>query len=43
MTQPLLGRLEAVAPPALGLDQHNPRRLHDQDPEVAIAALGLFC
>ena len=41
--QPLLGRfeprLEAVALPALGLDQHNPCRLHEQDPQVAIAAL----
>src|SRR5690349_16108358 len=40
--QPLLGRLEpwfeALALPALGLDQHNPRRLHEQDPQVAIAA-----
>src|SRR5262245_54708428 len=42
--QPLLGRfeprLEAVALPALGLDQHNPCRLHEQDTQVAIAALG---
>src|SRR6478609_7004166 len=42
--QPLLGRLdpglEAVALPALGFDQHSPRRLHEQDPQVAIAALG---
>src|SRR5262244_4327943 len=42
--QPLLGclepRLEAMALPALGLDQHNPCRLHEQDPQVAIAALG---
>src|SRR6516162_10942730 len=42
--QPLLGRLEprleAMALPALRLDQHNPRRLHEQDPQVAIAALG---
>src|SRR5262245_22623743 len=40
--QPLLGRLEprleAVALPALGLDQHNPCRLHEQDSQVAIAA-----
>ena len=42
--QALLGRLEprleAVAVPALGLDQHNPCRLHEQDPQVAIAAFG---
>src|SRR5215469_7661301 len=42
--QPLLGRLEprleAVVLPALGLDQDNPCRLHEQDPQVAIAALG---
>ena len=42
--QPLLGRLdpgfEPVALPALRLDQHNPRRLHEQDAQIAIAALG---
>src|SRR5215510_6563566 len=42
--QPLLGRLEprlkAVALRALGLDQHNPCRLDEQDTQVAIAALG---
>jgi hypothetical protein len=32
--------LEPMALPALGLDQHNPCRLHEQDPQVAIAALG---
>src|SRR6516162_2934813 len=40
--QPLLGRLEprleAVALPALGLDQHNPCGLHEQDTQVATAA-----
>src|SRR5262245_65737263 len=40
--QPLLGRfeprLEAVALPALGLDQHYPCCLHKRDPQVAIAA-----
>src|SRR5262245_43142012 len=40
--QPLLGRLEprlkAVALRALGLDQHNPCRLDEQDTQVAIAA-----
>src|SRR5262249_36548726 len=39
--QPLLSRfeprLEAVALPALGLDQYDPCRLHEQDPQVAIA------
>src|ERR1700730_5763 len=39
--QPLLGRLEPrlepVALPALGLDQHNPCCLHEQDTQVAIA------
>src|SRR5207247_9764580 len=43
VVQPLLGRLEPglepVALPALGLDEHNPRRLDEQDPQVAIAAL----
>src|SRR5664280_966860 len=29
-----------VALPALRLDQHNPRRLHEQNPQVAVAALG---
>ena len=42
--QPLLGRLEprleAMALPALRLDQHNPGRLHEQDTQVAIAAFG---
>jgi hypothetical protein len=42
MTQPLLGRLEPAALPAPGLDQHNPCRLHEQDTQVAIAALGYF-
>src|SRR6266516_6898847 len=41
--QPLLGGLEPglepMALPALGLDQHNPRRLDEQDPQVAIATL----
>src|SRR5262245_54696787 len=40
--QPSLGRLEprleAVALPALRLDQHNPCGLHEQDTQVAIAA-----
>src|SRR5262245_41317496 len=44
VVQPLLGRLEpgleAVALPALGLDQHNPRRLDEQDSQIAIATLG---
>src|SRR6266487_3439805 len=43
VVQPLLGRLEPglepMALPALGLDQHNPRRLDEQDPQVAIATL----
>src|SRR6266480_511486 len=43
VVQPLLGRLEPglepVALPALGLDQHNPCRLDEQDPQVAIATL----
>src|SRR5262249_51163952 len=43
VVQPLLGRLEPglepMALPALGLDQHNPRRLNEQDPQVAIATL----
>ena len=30
--------LEAMALPALGLDQHDPCRLHEQDTQVAIAA-----
>ena len=42
--QPSLGRLEprleAVALPALPLDQHNPCGLHEQDTQVAIAAFG---
>src|SRR5450756_969012 len=42
--QPLLGRLdpgfEPVALPAFGLVQHNPRRLHEQYAQIAIAALG---
>src|SRR6187431_1444386 len=42
--QPLLGRfepgLEPMPLPALRLDQYDPRRLHEQDPQVAIAALG---
>jgi hypothetical protein len=29
-----------VAFPALRLDQHNPRCLHEQDAQIAIAALG---
>src|SRR5262249_15045035 len=43
VVQPLLGRLEPglepMALPALGLDQRNPRRLDEQDPQVAIATL----
>src|ERR1700693_5836894 len=43
VVQPLLGRLEpGLEPmplPALGLDQHNPRRLDEQDAQVAIATL----
>src|SRR6266700_1198459 len=43
LVQPLLGGLEPglepVALPALGLDQHNPRRLDEQGPQVAIATL----
>src|SRR6266496_4992067 len=43
VVQPLLGRLEPglepMALPALGLDQHDPRRLDEQDPQVAIATL----
>ena len=31
---------EPVAFPCLGLDQHNPCRLNEQDAQVAIAALG---
>src|SRR6266478_3730492 len=42
--QPLLGRLEPrlepVTIPAPGLDQYNPCCLHEQDTQVAIAALG---
>ena len=42
--QPLLGRLdpglEPMALPALRLDQHDPCRLNEQNPQVAIAALG---
>ena len=41
--QPLPGRfdprLEPVAFPALWLDQNNPRRLNEESPQVAIAAL----
>ena len=41
--QPLFGRLdprlEPMALPALRLDQHDPRRLHEQDAQLAIAAL----
>jgi hypothetical protein len=41
--QPLLGRLdlglEPVALPALWLDQYDPRCLHEQDAQVAIATL----
>ncbi len=44
VVQPLLGRLdpglEPMALPALRLDQHDPCRLHEQNPQVAIAALG---
>src|SRR5262249_48959693 len=44
VVQPLLGgfdpRLEPVAFPALRPDQHHPRCLHEQDTQVAIAALG---
>src|SRR5262249_61319095 len=29
-----------MALPALSLDQHDPRRLHEQNPQIAIAALG---
>src|SRR6266702_8671986 len=43
VVQPLLGRLEPglepVALPALGLDQYDPRRLDEQDAQVAIATL----
>src|SRR6266480_6907235 len=43
VVQPLLGRLEPglepVALPALWLDEHNPCRLDEQDPQVAIATL----
>src|SRR5258707_10926248 len=42
--QPLPGRLdpglEPVAIPDLRLDQHAPRRLHEQNPQVAIATPG---
>src|SRR5215203_2603547 len=42
--QPLLGSLdpwlEPMAFPALGFDQHDPCRLHEQNSQVAIAALG---
>jgi hypothetical protein len=41
--QALLGRfkpaLEAMAIPALRLDEHNPRGLNEQHPQIAIAAL----
>ena len=41
--QPLFGGFnqgpEPVALPALRLDQHYPRRLHEQNPQVAVAAL----
>ena len=41
--QPLLGRfepgLEPMAFPALRFDQYDPRRLHEQDPQVAITSL----
>src|SRR5712664_940604 len=41
--QPLFGRFnpgpEPVALPALRLDQHHPRRLHKQYPQVAVAPL----
>src|SRR5215470_13188345 len=44
VVQPLPGRLEPrlepMALPALGLDQHDPRRLDEQDAQIAIAALG---
>jgi tetratricopeptide (TPR) repeat protein len=44
VTQPLAGRLdpglEPVALPDLRLDQHNPRRLHEQNPQVTIATSG---
>src|SRR5229473_5065322 len=43
VVQPLLGGfdpgLEPMALPALWLDQHNPRRLDEQDAQVAIATL----
>src|SRR5919108_6616436 len=43
VVQALPGRLEpgleAMALPAFGLDQHNPRRLDEQDPQIAIATL----
>src|SRR6516164_4946180 len=44
VVQPLLGGFdpgfETVALPALRLDQHHPSRLHEQNAQVAIAALG---
>ena len=44
--QPLFGGfnpgLEPVALPALGLDQHHPGRLHEQNSQVAIATPGYF-
>ena len=46
MMQPLLGgfdpRLEPVALPTLRPDQHHPGRLHEQDPQITIAALRHF-
>ena len=43
VVQPPLGRLEPglepVTLPALRLDQYSPRRLDEQDPQIAIAAL----
>src|SRR6476619_3214475 len=42
--QPFLGcldpGLEPMALPDLRLDQHDPSRLHEQNPQVAIAAFG---
>ena len=42
--QPLLGcldrTLEAVTLPALGIEEHNPGRLHEQNAQVAFAAFG---
>src|SRR5260221_9182147 len=39
-SRPPRATLEAVALRAVGLDQHNPCRLDEQDTQVAIAALG---